>query len=130
MHDDAALAVSFTARTERYSDDDDRWLLQVAELNRTLREETGAAVRPDAAAPGTKGAVDQLILALGSAGAFTTTIEMLRVWLSRDRTRSVEARWTDGDGVMQCVSLSADMADSKTLAPLVAAVAQRIGATP
>lgn len=127
--DSNALAVTLTAQTERYSEDDERWLTQVAELHHQLRSETGAGIRSGVPVPGTKGMVDQLILALGSAGAFTTTIEMLRVWLARDRTRTVRACWTDDAGVERCVTLSADGADSATLAPLVEAAAQRMGAT-
>jgi hypothetical protein len=127
--DSNAFAVTLALSTQRYSEDDDRWLQQVADLHRQLRSETGGGVPPPASAAGMKGSIDELILALGSAGAFTTTVEMLRVWLSRDKTRSVTARWTDDDGTQQEVTLSADGADSATLAPLVEALAHKIGAS-
>jgi membrane-associated two-gene conflict system component 1 (EACC1) len=123
-----ALEVTLSARTDRYDADDDRWLDQVAELRRTLRQETGAVQAAPAAVAGMKGAVDQLILALGSAGAFTTTVEMLRVWLARDKTRSVHAEWTDENGTHCEATLSAENADSTTLAPLVEALSRKIGA--
>jgi hypothetical protein len=127
--DSNSLAVTLIPSTQRYSEDDDRWLQQVADLHQQLRSETGAGVPAQASAPGMKGSIDELILALGSAGAFTTTVEMLRVWLSRDRTRSVKAGWTGRDGIRQEVTLSADGADSATLAPLVEALAHKIEAS-
>lgn len=123
-----ALVVTLSARTDRYDADDDRWVDQVAELRRSLRSETGAVQPAPAAVPGMKGAVDQLILALGSAGAFTATVEMLRVWLARDRTRSLHAEWIDDTGTQREVTLSAQNADSRTLAPLVEALSRKIGA--
>jgi hypothetical protein len=52
-------------------------------------------VRRDiAAAPGEKGIVEGIILALGSAGAFKAAVDCLRVWLARDRTRRIELAWS------------------------------------
>jgi Effector Associated Constant Component 1 len=120
------LAVTLTSHTDRYHEDDERWIAQVAELRRELRIETGAVQLPPASEPGKKGSVDQLVLALGSADVFSTALAMLGVWLARDKTRSVKAKWTDDAGVERQVTLSADNADAKTLAPLVEAVARRI----
>ncbi|SOD71875.1 hypothetical protein SAMN05892883_1336 [Jatrophihabitans sp. GAS493] len=124
-----ALAITVTAQTDRYDENDDRWLAQVAEFRHELRVETGCVQVAAVPTPGMKGGLDQIILSLGSAGAFTTTIEMLRIWLARDRTRSVHAVWTDDQGASREVTLSAENADSTTLAPLVEALARKIEAT-
>ncbi|SDJ48636.1 hypothetical protein SAMN05444157_3601 [Frankineae bacterium MT45] len=124
-----ALALTVTAQTDRYDENDDRWLAQVAEFRHDLRVETGCVQLAAVSAPGMKGGLDQIILSLGSAGAFTTTIEMLRIWLARDRTRSLHALWTDDDGTQREVTFSAENADSRTLAPLVEALAHKIEAS-
>lgn len=83
------MEMTFVARSERYAEDDERWLAQAHDLVNELRREV--PVRTErAAAPGTKGAVDTVILALGSAGVFTAAVECFKAWLSRDRSRKLE----------------------------------------
>jgi Effector Associated Constant Component 1 len=120
--------VVITPQSYRYDDDDERWIEQVADLRRDLHSEAGLLFRPPAAvSPGTKGPVDEVILALGSAGAFTATLDMLRAWLNRDKTRTVRASWLADDGRRQELVLSAENAAPETLAPLVEALASKLG---
>ena len=77
------LEVGLVALNERYDDDDPRWRDQVADLVHELRRETESVQSRRAPVPGTKGTVDQLILALGSAGAFTAAVDVVRAWLAR-----------------------------------------------
>jgi Effector Associated Constant Component 1 len=123
------IAITLTAHNDRFDDDDDRWLAQLAELRRELRVETGAVTDGSTPIPGTKGSIDQLILTLGSAGVFTAAVETVRLWLSRDRLRTVQVSWQGDDGRQHEVHLSADNATSTTLAPLVEAVARRVEAS-
>ena len=93
MHgEDAAAAdleIEFTAESGRYDADDSRWLEQVAQLYHTLRQE-GAAIRTvSAPAAGSKGTLETVIVALGSAQVFTAAVEVFRAWLARDRSRSL-----------------------------------------
>jgi hypothetical protein len=122
----AGLDVTLVPHSDKYEDDDDRWRDQVADLVRELRLETEALAVARTPVPGTKGALDQLVLTLGSAGVFTTAVDVLRAWLARDRTRSVELEYRDGRGEHQRLSVTAENAGEEALAPLVAAVAARI----
>jgi hypothetical protein len=122
--------IGLNLSSDRYDADDDRWLDQVADLVGELRVETGALEVNRTAVPGTKGTVDQLILTLGSAGVFTTALDVLRIWLARDKTRSVQLSYVDREGKQQRLNVTATHADKDVLAPLIAAVAGQIEATP
>ena len=76
--------------------------------------------------PGTKGAVTEVIIALGSAGAFTATVECLRAWLGRDRGRRVDLRW-DEDGVERSMTLTGEAIDSQTLREIATVAMSRVG---
>jgi Effector Associated Constant Component 1 len=127
--DETPLNLTLTAQSDRYDEDDDRWLEQVAELRRDLRDEAGVALVPPAAEAGKKGASADLILALGTAGAFTATVDMLRAWLARDKTRKIRCRFTDRNGKEQEIVVAAENADAEALAPVLNAIAKRIEAT-
>jgi hypothetical protein len=75
------------------SENDERWLDDVDGLSQALEDRLGkGAVRKERRPePGTRGSVDSLILALGSAGAFTTAAEVIRAWLGRAHDHVVEA---------------------------------------
>jgi hypothetical protein len=84
------MEITLTAHSEKYDADDDRWRGQVGDLVHQLRTETEALRLERTAVPGTKGAMDELIISLGSAGAFTAIEQVFRSWLSRDKTRSIK----------------------------------------
>lgn len=63
---------------------------------------------------GTKGAADQLIIALGSAGAFQAAVDCLRAWLGRDRDRRIDLRWEE-NGVERSVALTGEAVDAETV---------------
>jgi hypothetical protein len=91
MGDDLELRLS--THSDRFDENDDAWIQQEADLMASLRGEV--TVRRDmVAAPGEKGLVEGIILALGSAGAFKAAVDCLRAWLGRDRTRRIELSWT------------------------------------
>lgn len=88
-----AVELKLTTHSDKFDPDDDNWLAQETELLQSLRGEV--PVRRDlVAAPGSKGLVEGIIMALGSAGAFKAAVDCLRVWLARDRTRRIELAWT------------------------------------
>jgi hypothetical protein len=126
MDDGDSLAVTITSHTDRYDEDDERWITQVAELRHDLRVETGSVQPSPPSLSGKKGSVDQIILALGSADVFTTALAMFKVWLARDKTRSLKANWIDENGIERSVTFSADNAGPTTLAPLIEAVAAQV----
>jgi Effector Associated Constant Component 1 len=120
--------VGLTALSERYDPDDDRWREQVADLVHDLRVETGTVQHVRVPVPGTKGTLDELVLSLGSAGAFTAAVDMLRIWLGRDKTRSVELTYRDREGRSQRLNVSSTNATDETLSPIISAVAHQIEA--
>ncbi|HEY6595872.1 MAG TPA: hypothetical protein VI011_17490 [Asanoa sp.] len=115
------LEVRFVALNDRFDEDDPRWLEQVAGLVQDLRRGTDSVRSRRAPVAGTKGAVDQLILSLGSAGAFSIAVQMIRTWLARDKHRAVEMTFTDSEGRTRTIRVSADNAGSDALAPLISA---------
>jgi hypothetical protein len=118
------LEIGLVAHNDRYDDDDPRWHAQTAVLIHDLRAEAGSVRLHRTAVPGTKGAVDQLILSLGSAGAFSVTVQLISTWLKRDKHRSVELMFMDAAGNRRTVRASAANAGSDALAPLIMAASE------
>jgi hypothetical protein len=120
---------SFEFAVEPHSDDyrpdDDRWRDQVAGLYSALQDEVDVSQRGSAVA-GTKGALDSFVLALGSAGAFTASVECLRAWLGRDRSRRIDVRW-DENGTERFVTLTGDAIDVDSVREIARDAAQRVG---
>jgi len=110
----------------RYDLDDERWTSQVAQLRRSLQHEVGLDA-PARTTPGTKGSVDELIVALGTSGAITAVVEIVRAFLDRDRTRNVEMTWTDAGGNERYVRVTAEGAASDALRPVVEALGRQLG---
>ena len=115
------LDVRLSAQSDRFDADDENWLTQEADLLADLRREVGGVRRDLQAAPGAKGLVETVIMALGSAGAFTAAVDCLRAWLSRDRTRRIELTWSvDGhEERMVLQGTAIDQATFDRLAELV-----------
>jgi len=82
------------------------------------------------AAPGTKGAVEGVILALGSANAFLAAVQCFRAWLQRGRSRHLEITWTTEDGREEKVVLRGDAIDVAPLKAVAEGAARRIGGEP
>ncbi|MGI9022457.1 MAG: hypothetical protein ACR2HV_04355 [Acidimicrobiales bacterium] len=68
-----------------------------------------------------------MILALGSAGAFTASVEYLRAWLGRDKSRSLEVSWS-ADGEEHTVSIRGDGMDNASFQALAEAAGRRLAA--
>jgi hypothetical protein len=122
--------VSLAPQSSRYDESDDRWRDQVADLAHDLRVETESLRAERAVVPGSKGAAVELVLALGEAGVFTTALEVMRVWLARDKSRSIKLSYRDRTGHRQHLIVAATNATEQTLAPVIEAVAQQIAAGP
>jgi len=116
-------------RTERFDADDERWLEQVSLLFQELQREVGGITRRHEPVAGTKGGAEMVIMALGSAGAFTAGLEMLRSWLGRDRSRRLDISYTV-DGRTETVSIAGDAIDNDAMAKISDAVATRLGSAP
>jgi hypothetical protein len=71
-----------------YDADDWRWLEQLGKLKLSLQQQVGNVRQEEIPSPGQKGGAVELIVALGSAGAFTAAIEIFKAWVGRDPTRT------------------------------------------
>lgn len=115
-------------RNAEYDPDDDRWRDQVATLYADLHAQVDT-VRRGRPVEGTKGTIDQLIIALGSAGAFSAVVDCFRAWLGRDRDRRIDVRWND-NGVEGSVTLTGEAVDVETIREIAKAAVERAGGPP
>jgi Effector Associated Constant Component 1 len=123
-----AFEVAVEPRNDRYDPDDEGWRAQVAALYKDLDAQAGT-VRRGRPVEGTKGAVDQVIVALGSAGVFTAVVDCLRAWLGRDRDRRIDVRWVE-NGQERAVMLTGEAVDNKTVREIAKAAVTRAGGQP
>jgi hypothetical protein len=130
MTEQSGTGMELTLRTgsDRFDTDDESWLEQEAALLAELRHEVGGVRRDMVAVPGQKGMVETIIMALGSAGAFTAAVDCLRAWLSRDRTRRIELAWTV-DGREEKVVLQGTAIDPALFNDLAALVRAKAAGT-
>ena len=112
--------------TDRYDPDDDRWRQQVVDFLAELRGEVDGVERRQTPVAGTKGAVQEVVVTLASAGTFTAAFEFFRSWLKRDKSRSLEISFTDG-GQMRTISLKGDALNDTALETVARAAVERIG---
>ena len=123
---DQVFELSIAPQTSRYDPEDDRWRVQISQLLLGLQQEVGGVRRDSIPSAGTKGGVESIVVALGSAGAFTATVEFVRAWLGRDRSRSLEISWS-AEGARRVISVTGDAIDVDALTDLAQAVALQMG---
>jgi Effector Associated Constant Component 1 len=122
---DKTFEVVIEPHNGQYDPDDDRWRDQIASLYMDLHGEVDTVNRGHPA-EGAKGGIDQLIIALGSAGAFSAAVDCLRAWLGRDRDRRVALRW-DEKGSERSVTLTGEAVDDETIREIAKAAVDRLG---
>ena len=125
---DGPFEVVVEPHNDHYHPDDDGWRSQVATLYSDLDGQVDT-VRRGRAVEGAKGAVDQLVIALGSAGVFGAVVDCLRAWLGRDRDRRIDVRWTE-NGVERSVTLTGEAVDVRTVREIAEAAVARVGGPP
>lgn len=109
----------------RFNPDDDRWLAQVTGLVTELRRAIDGVSTTAEKVPGTKGAATSIAVSVVSAGGFTAMVELLRSWLTRDRTRSVKVSFGE-DGELTGFEMDGDGLDPALLDDLLRAVTERV----
>jgi hypothetical protein len=119
------LELAIEPRNDEYRPDDDRWRDQIALLYRELNAQIDTEVR-NRIVPGTKGSIDQIVLALGGAGVFSAMVECFHAWLARDRARSIDVRWDD-NGTERRVTMTGDGLDIDSVHEIAKAAAARVG---
>ena len=123
------LELALHPSSDRFDGDDERWQEQVSLLFQELQRDIGGVCRRREPVEGTKGGVETVVLALGSAGAFTAGLEMLRAWLGRDRSRRLDISYTI-DGRSEVIAIAGDGIDKDAMAKLSEAVAGRLAGAP
>jgi hypothetical protein len=123
-----ALELAIEPRNDEYHPDDDRWRDQVASLYRELNAQVDTEPR-NLSVPGSKGSIDQIVIALGGAGVFSAMVECFHAWLARDRARSIDVRWDD-NGSDRHVTLTGDGLDIESMHEIAKAAAARVGGQP
>ena len=112
--------------SDRFDPLDDRWLEQVDGFAGELDQELGGVERERRPVDGGKGFdLASIVLSLGSAGAFTATVELVKSWLSRDRSRSVRLSWSE-TGEVREVELKGSDLDDASFDEIVRSAAQRL----
>jgi hypothetical protein len=112
--------------SDRFDPLDDRWLEQVDGFADELDQELGGVERERRPVDGGKGFdLASIVLSLGSAGAFTATVELVKSWLSRDRSRSVRLSWSE-TGEVREVELKGSDLDDASFDEIVRSAAQRL----
>jgi len=120
--------VAVEPRNDEYDPDDSRWRDQVATLYADLDAQVDIVQRGHPV-EGAKGTIDQLIIALGSAGAFQAVVDCFRAWLGRDRDRRIDVRWNE-NGVERSVTLTGEAVDVDTIRDIAKAAVERVGGPP
>lgn len=125
---DGPFEVEIEPRNDSYDPDDVGWRDQVATLYADLDAQVDT-VRGGHPVEGAKGAVDQLIVSLGSAGVFSAVVDCLRAWLGRDRDRRIDLRWVE-NGVERSMTLTGEAVDVRTMREVAKAAVSRVGGPP
>ncbi len=82
--------------SDAYDPSDSRWLNQVQGLLSSLQSNGGIVRKEVTPVAGQKGGAVEIILALGTAGALPVVADIIKAWLNRDGTRSIEISTTTG----------------------------------
>lgn len=119
-----SVEVQISARSSAFDEGDPRWHRQVTELLTQLnagavpirKEGVGKAGEKGEVRNGDveKGDMQAVILALGSAGAFTAAVTIFKAWLGRSADRSVKISGTVGDRNVD-LEITAKNIDEQTL---------------
>jgi hypothetical protein len=113
-------------KSDRFERTDPRWRDQVVALYRDLRDEAGDVRTVSTPVAGEKGATTEIVLALGSSGALTAAVTMFQAWLGRDRSRSLEIAWDEGE-CRRSMSVHADDLDAEVFEDIARAAARDFG---
>ena len=89
--------MSIQPRSSAYDASDARWVNQVQTLLSSLQVNVGQVRKEVTPVAEQKGGLVEIIVALGSAGAVTAVVEVFKLWLSRDKTRSIDITTKTGD---------------------------------
>lgn len=90
------LELTIEPKNDSYDPSDDRWIDQINELVLDVESDVGNIRKEVTPVSGQKGGIEAIILALGSAGTIKAFVDIVQVWLARDRDRSVKLKLNKG----------------------------------
>ncbi|OJF14186.1 effector-associated constant component EACC1 [Couchioplanes caeruleus] len=122
---DTGLDLAVRPGSSRFDTDDERWTAHELELFGELRREVGGVRRDLTPAPGEKGMVETIVVALASAGTFNAALQCLQAWLTRDRTRSIELSCHAGEQT-ETIVLKGTEVDQEMIDRFTASVLNRL----
>jgi hypothetical protein len=121
------VQVSVAAATSKYSDGSPQWRAEVADLHRSLTGEAEqVSARGGESEGNTRGTAVEIIAVLGSSGAIGAAVACFRMWLGRDKTRSLDISWTDADGKPRRVTLAGENLDQKSFQSLADSIGRSL----
>jgi hypothetical protein len=107
--------------SERFDPLDDRWLTQVTGLVGELHREVGTVSRRTEARADAKGDLGSIIVALGTAGAFTAAVEVIKAFVARDQGRRVRLSWHQ-DGRLESFEVDGKNIDAAVMERVLGAL--------
>jgi hypothetical protein len=103
--------LSFSVASDQYDPSDDRWRSQVQVLLQQLHQDAGPVRQEITPVAGQKGGAAEIILALGTAGAFGAAVTVFQMWLARSRDR-VATFVVDGPNGKTTVEIRGDTSEA------------------
>ena len=98
--------------SDRFDAADERWLAQVAAFRRELEGSVEGVQIVSVQQPGSKGALDSLVLSLTSAGAMTAAAEFFKAWIGRAANRRVKVAFGEGGELREFEFAGSDLDDA------------------
>jgi len=117
------VTVELTPHSDRFSQDHPSWATQTTTLWEALEDAGGSIRHKVVRTPGTKGGAETIVLALGSAGAVTAMVEVIKAWLGRDRSRYLEISTVDEVHGRRAITVRGEQVDTATLRAALHALA-------
>ena len=101
------------ASSSDYDPLDDRFVDQVQGLLQDLQREAGEVRKEVTPVPGMKGGISEFVVLLKSIGAIGAAVDVIRAWLGRDRSRSLEIKVRKGDKSVSVRLSAVDMDEER-----------------
>ena len=119
------IEVGLEIASDKFDANSAGWAGQVNALMTELK--TFRPRKTETGVPGQKGGAAEIILALGSAGAFTALVTTVRAWLDKDKTRKVDVVVKTKT---KTIKLKADAIDESTLRSILSELPEQANSGP
>lgn len=110
----SSIEIELVPTSDAYQSNDQRWQNQVALLLSDLKRSAIDVRKDSTPVAGEKGAVEAIILALGSSGTIAAAVAIFKSWLTRSSDRSLKIKGKIGGRDVD-LELTGTNIDEKTL---------------